>query len=375
MNRSKMENRPGTAPQSQIPPRLLVYLLTLAGFIALVVWVFSTRSWLFLAQGESLELPLHAEQQADYSPDLQLMSISRVELSLIGDFLRDLDLDPADLDARITQVSLNLKSPVPTVTPAGPGATLPTKAVSTPMGEPTTTRPPSDTPHPPGTATPLPSETVPTRTSASPSATAPQASATTRPPTSTAANTPVPPSHTPLAASSTPAAPTNTPSLTSTVIPSTNTPTFTSTALPPTHTPTFTSTAIPPTNTPIPPTATPPICSQVALYNAGLTGPRVFWEIDNGSGSDLTISSLQLSWPSPNDQLERVLLSWLMIWDGSASPPATTISSGWTGGGGRRTVPANSDRILTFRFDEDAAASGYNLTVMFTNGCSKSRSR
>ncbi len=346
--------------------RLIIYGVMILGFGILVIWIFSTRSWLFLSSGDSLDVNLHSERLANYAADPLPLSHGRVKLSLIDEAIIDLDLVPEEAAARIDRVQQNLKTPVPTITPQNAdflGSSTPSQTRTTPaetsVNEPSPTQ--TATAEQIAADSPTPGETTGTL---EPS---PTATSTTRPPSST----PIPPTATSAASTSTPG------SSTETSFPPTNTSVPpTDTAIPPSDTQvTPSDTPIPPTQTSPPPTNTTSPCSQVSLSFSTIIVRQVIWKIDNNSSSDLTISEIQLSWPETNEELDFIICNGVKIWDGSKSPPSATISSGWIGSANNRTAPASDDTYLRFRYEDFASWNGYTIQVNFSNGCSASSSK
>ncbi len=98
-------------------------------------------------------------------------------------------------------------------------------------------------------------------------------------------------------------------------------------------------------------------------------------DFTNGGGSTATISRIEITWPdNPNDKLKEVKLGSSKIWDAQDSTPPTDIQSGWKSGSDR-TLNAGSTKTLEFKFDQDAASTGYTITVTFDKGCSVSKTK
>ena len=146
--------------------------------------------------------------------------------------------------------------------------------------------------------------------------------------------------------------------------------------LPPTDEPTVTATAVvsqtatslpSPTLTPVPPTPVPPTadpCAGITLNEFSFRDNVVRWRINNDSIANIRVSRLLVHWPSSNVELERVRFDSATIWNRGSTVSPTNI------GGINRWVRRNRSKSFTFIFDEDAAGSGYQLTVNLTNGCS-----
>jgi hypothetical protein len=214
---------------------------------------------------EFLPISMHAFRNGDYSSDELSLSFKRAKLSLIEGVLQDRDPSATDIAFRITEVAINMLTPVPTVTPnydeiLQPDAGTPTNTTLPRTDQPTTT----ETIVPPKTLTSTPDygvtytpTTFPTFTKtplATPTTTRTPTTTPKRIPTftytptrtSTPTETSIPattftPTHSPTSTLS----PSSTTSTTGTYIPSstpTNTPTISQTG---TSTPTITATITP----------------------------------------------------------------------------------------------------------------------------------
>jgi hypothetical protein len=241
----------------------------------------------------------------------------------------------------------------------GSNCPSPAELAEVPPGAPTNTPVPVAPGQPTNTSVPL-NPRQPTNT---PVPVAPGMPTNTSVPLRT--NTPVPVA---------PGQPTNTPVplRTNTPIPATNTPIPSNTPVPPTNTPKPTNTPVPPTNTPEPiPSGS---CSDIDIDWDGVTAQgNAQFEIDSGYTSDIVLDHISISWPGDNGKLVKIKLQGA-IW----SKPAGVDSPADIGLGGdasKRTVAPGTTEILEFTFDESAYdGSGYNVTVEFDVGCSRSAS-
>jgi len=222
----------------------------------------------------------------------------------------------------------------PTSTPVPLDPNLPTNTpVPVPPGQPTNT----SVPLPTNTSVPRPTNTSVPRPTNTPMPAAPGQ------PT----NTPVPaPTKTPVPA------PTKTP-----VPTKTNTPV-----------PTKTNTPVP-TNTPAP-TNTPQTgtCSDISLSWSG----DAELDISNDYGSDIILTEIDITWPASNGVLRQIKLGNPALWAGTKNPPSTTVTL--TQDPEKRTVADGATKTLRFVFENPAASSGYDVTVEFDVGCSRSKS-
>jgi hypothetical protein len=125
-------------------------------------------------------------------------------------------------------------------------------------------------------------------------------------------------------------------------------------------------------------TATPvDVCPLITYGSIQVPGTTMTLTIDNGTGSTIGITMLQVSWPdgaSENGGLDIVTL------DGNALHAGTRISSGpvtfptdmpWSGLATNRDITDGATETLEFTFKKDALATGYSVTVTFSNGCSQ----
>ncbi|HSR48139.1 MAG TPA: serine/threonine-protein kinase [Anaerolineales bacterium] len=144
---------------------------------------------------------------------------------------------------------------------------------------------------------------------------------------------------------------------------------------PPTHTPPATSTATTtasptspvPSSTPAPATAVPLPCDVTYPVGFSRSGSRFTVLLRNQGPIAYMITSMSMSWPGRNDELKRIRLEGVEIWEGEVSSPRTITN--WKSGADRRIYPGG-DRALELTFDEDAAASGYSISITLEATCS-----
>ena len=180
----------------------------------------------------------------------------------------------------------------------------------------------------------------------------------TRTPSPTLAGTQLVTTGTPTLTSTETTTPSPSPSITLT---STRTPTRTltpSATITPSRTPT-----LPPTNTPSP---TVNVCTLISVGGVSPAGGTARWTITNNSGGTITLDSMILTWPASNDAIFNIFLKGSPIWSGyePTSPTSITFS------GGARQINSSANLEVFFG---SAAASGYNLSITFSNGCQASR--
>ena len=75
---------------------------------------------------------------------------------------------------------------------------------------------------------------------------------------------------------------------------------------------------------------------------------------------------IDLNWPASNDALFNIFVDGTVVWASVDTAPPTHIDS-WVGGQSEREVTSSAD--LEAFFGITAAGSGYNLSVIFDNGC------
>jgi hypothetical protein len=168
-------------------------------------------------------------------------------------------------------------------------------------------------------------------------------------PTPTPSNTPTP-SDTPTPT------PTNTPTPTPT-----NTPTPT-----PSITPTPSETLLP-TNTPI------VVCPDFALSWNNFGGSHVQWDLTNNGASPVTLTRIQLTWPTGGN-MDRIKLEGSAIWNGSLGSPADTAAGGSFTAVSRDFNPSDSF-LLRLEISSSLEDGTFEVTVYSSNGCSASHSQ
>ncbi len=141
----------------------------------------------------------------------------------------------------------------------------------------------------------------------------------------------------------------------------------------PTVTPTLdTTTTATQTATPSP-TRTPPaeVCDEIELRFQSATSSSASWQLQNHSGTVITLVRIEIDWPKSNDAIFNAILNGKTIWsDEDLTPP--TIMTTWIGDPGDRSI----DRLsrVEFFFGTMAAPGGYDLYLWFDNGCEVSAS-
>jgi len=95
------------------------------------------------------------------------------------------------------------------------------------------------------------------------------------------------------------------------------------------------------------------------------------WPITNTGTTKETISEIDITWPTANGKLTKVLVDGGTIWDTKASPPSTVITV-FKGSVDARSWTGGKTRKLRFQFEKSPVkdTSQYHITVKFTDGCS-----
>lgn len=146
---------PGPFREKRTPGRYFgaksLVLVLLLGIVCLLVMILI--QWMNLNQKDViLPASLLARSTADYSGTQPAGQVQDIGLAIIGDKMRDADLQPGDIALRLASVTAELLSPVPTATPFNSLNTIPS-----PTWTPTLQKSPQ--PVFTGTQTPLPSAT------------------------------------------------------------------------------------------------------------------------------------------------------------------------------------------------------------------------
>jgi serine/threonine protein kinase len=141
-----------------------------------------------------------------------------------------------------------------------------------------------------------------------------------------------------------------------------------------TLTPTNTSSAIPSTPTlPSTPSETPngvvvdDVCSTASLTAFSVNNKKVIWLFSNNGSTNIEISETILDWPNSNKKLRKVALGSETIWEKKDDSSPTSLAADWEAGS--REILSGGDEYFSFRFDVDAASSGYSLIVTLNDSC------
>ena len=139
-----------------------------------------------------------------------------------------------------------------------------------------------------------------------------------------------------------------------------------------TGTPTATSTLNPSTTatqtTTPSPTLTPPanVCAQLDLRFHSAISSVAAWQLQNHSGTALTLVRIEIDWPKSNDAIFNAILNGKTIWAGEDQIPPTIMTT-WIGDPEDRSVDRQAR--VEFLFGTLAASDGYDLRLWFENGC------
>jgi hypothetical protein len=114
-------------------------------------------------------------------------------------------------------------------------------------------------------------------------------------------------------------------------------------------------------------------CQAEGAASLHLDEKNARWTLSNTGAADLTVSRIELSWPSMQGNLRRLYLGGATIWRGNAAPGSADIASGWSGSVGDRVLAAGRNADLTLSFSRRYTGDGpddYSVTVHFAEGCS-----
>jgi len=136
----------------------------------------------------------------------------------------------------------------------------------------------------------------------------------------------------------------------------------------------ITATSPPPTSSPtaVPPSATvtttppPALCSLLDLRFISTTSTVSRWRLENRGSQPMEIARIETSWPQSNDAIFNAFLDGKVIWSGEDLVPPTIMTT-WFGQPEDRQLRGAVS--LEFFYGTQAAASGYDLLVHFSNGC------
>jgi serine/threonine protein kinase len=112
-------------------------------------------------------------------------------------------------------------------------------------------------------------------------------------------------------------------------------------------------------------------CAGITLAGFSTSDEKVKWQLSNSTSSTIIIKVVWIRWPYTNKKLREIKLAGNEIWGGKESPPEVTIST-WKVDAENLRLFKMTSSPLEFKFEEDAAFNGYELTVTFDNGCTTS---
>ncbi|MCH7588032.1 MAG: protein kinase [Chloroflexi bacterium] len=121
------------------------------------------------------------------------------------------------------------------------------------------------------------------------------------------------------------------------------------------------------------PTATPTVvvvenvCSTASLTAFSVIDKKAIWLFTNSGSTDIEISETIIDWPSSNKRLRKVALGSDAIWEKKDDSSPTSLAADWEAGS--REISSGGDEYFSFRFDVDAASSGYSLIVTLNDSC------
>ena len=102
------------------------------------------------------------------------------------------------------------------------------------------------------------------------------------------------------------------------------------------------------------------------------SGKQVSWQITNYGASPISISSINLAWPTANGKETSVRLNGVEIYSPDLNPPSATINSGWKVNAAGRSIGPGQTSTLAFVFANTASTSqnAYTIQVQLDPGCS-----
>ncbi|WP_058557548.1 fibronectin type III domain-containing protein [Thiohalocapsa sp. ML1] len=120
-------------------------------------------------------------------------------------------------------------------------------------------------------------------------------------------------------------------------------------------------------------TAAPPAsCIVSGAGSLTLEAKTTDWQLSNDGTAPVTITRVELIWPSPQGKLTKLRLNGVDIWRGSLSPTSVDVSGGWYGAESRRVIAAGASATLRFAFGSRYTRDGqndYGIVVHFAEGC------
>ena len=113
-------------------------------------------------------------------------------------------------------------------------------------------------------------------------------------------------------------------------------------------------------------------CAASAATTLAIKDKEVKWKVTNNGDMPLLIEKISITWPVANGALDEVKRGADVIHKGDFNAPGATISDGWDGGAGKRTVGVGQTAELKFEFKNNAASDAYTIMVDFDQGCAVS---
>ena len=111
-------------------------------------------------------------------------------------------------------------------------------------------------------------------------------------------------------------------------------------------------------------------CSVGGAPTIKVDDDKIEWELFNFGTADIVLRDVALSWPAENGNLEKIELKG-KIFDEDRAPPETFVDT-WESDDNKRTIKADKDEKLKFKFDEkydEAMPLDYGIQVVFETGC------
>ena len=119
--------------------------------------------------------------------------------------------------------------------------------------------------------------------------------------------------------------------------------------------------------------AEPVTCNVSGADRLRLKDKDAKWKLTNTGSVDLTVSAIEITWPSAQGYLKKIKLDRDEIWSGVDQPTAASIDSGWHENASRRVLRNGDSRELKFQFSikyKNDRPEDYSIRVDFSEGCS-----
>lgn len=111
----------------------------------------------------------------------------------------------------------------------------------------------------------------------------------------------------------------------------------------------------------------------ITATSISVSGKNIDLDFTNGGGSTASITNIDIAWPDgTNGKLKKIKFGGSTIWDAGDNTSPANISGGWLSSA---ALSAGQTKTLEFQFNNNAASTGYTVTVTFDNGCSVTKTK